>query len=133
MSEEQKYPKDLKYRETHEWARREGDITVVGISDYAQEELQDVVYVELPEIGTVIKLEQEFGVIESVKAAFNLWTPVSGEIIEVNEELEDAPELINEHPYSLGWLIKIRMNDPDELDNLLSPDEYRTRVEVERV
>lgn len=133
MSEEQKYPKDLKYRETHEWARREGDITVVGISDYAQEELQDVVYVELPEVGTVIKLEQEFGVIESVKAAFNLWTPVSGEIIEVNEELEDAPELINEHPYSLGWLIKIRMNDPDELDNLLSPDEYRTRVEVERV
>ena len=132
MSEEQKYPKDLKYRETHEWARREGDIVVVGISHYAQEELQDVVYVELPEVGAVIELEQEFGVIESVKAAFNLWTPVSGEIIEVNEELEDAPELINEYPYSLGWLIKIRMNDPDELDNLLSPDEYRTRVEGER-
>ena len=132
MSEEQKFPEDLKYRETHEWARREGGIAIVGISNYAQEELQDVVYVELPEVGAVIELEQEFGVIESVKAAFNLWTPVSGEIIEVNEELEDAPELINEHPYSLGWLIKIRMSDPDELANLLSPDEYRTLVEGER-
>ena len=132
MSEEQKFPEALKYRETHEWARREGGIAIVGISNYAQEELQDVVYVELPEVGAVIELEQEFGVIESVKAAFNLWTPVSGEIIEVNEELEDAPELINEHPYSLGWLIKIRMSDPDELANLLSPDEYRTLVEGER-
>lgn len=132
MSEEQKFPEDLKYRETHEWARCEGGIAIVGISNYAQEELQDVVYVELPEVGAVIELEQEFGVIESVKAAFNLWTPVSGEIIEVNEELEDAPELINEHPYSLGWLIKIRMSDPDELASLLSPDEYRTLVEGER-
>ena len=132
MPEELKFPEDLKYRETHEWARREGGIVTVGISNYAQEELQDVVYVELPEVGAAVELEQEFGVIESVKAAFNLWPPVSGEIIEVNEELEDTPELINEHPYSLGWLIKIRMDDPDELDNLLSPDEYRTLVEGER-
>ncbi len=132
MPEEQKFPEDLKYRETHEWARREGGIVTVGISNYAQEELQDVVYVELPEAGAAVALEQEFGVIESVKAAFNLWPPVSGEVIEVNAELEDAPELINEHPYSLGWLIKIRMNNPDELDNLLSPDEYRTLVEGER-
>jgi glycine cleavage system H protein len=132
MSEEQKYPEDLKYRETHEWARREGDIVIVGISDYAQEELQDVVYVELPEVGVVADSEKEFGVIESVKAAFNLCTPVSGEIIEVNEELENAPELINEYPYSLGWLIKIWMSNPDELENLLSPNEYRTLVEGER-
>ena len=132
MSEEQKYPEDLKYRETHEWTRREGDISVVGISDYAQEELQDVVYVELPEVGAIVESGNEFGVIESVKAAFNLWAPVSGEIIEVNEELEDAPELINEHPYSLGWLIKIRRNDSDELENLLSPDEYQTLVEGEQ-
>lgn len=132
MPEEQKFPEDLKYRETHEWARREGGIVTVGISNYAQEELQDVVYVELPEAGAAVALEQEFGVIESVKAAFNLWPPVSGEVIEVNAELEDAPELINEHPYSLGWLIKIRMNNPDELDTLLSPDEYRTLVEGER-
>lgn len=132
MPEEQKFPEDLKYRETHEWARREGGIVTVGISNYAQEELQDVVYVELPEVGASVALEQEFGVIESVKAAFNLWPPVSGEVIEVNEDLEDAPELINEHPYSLGWLIKIRMDDPDELDNLLSPDEYQTLVEGER-
>lgn len=132
MPEELKFPEDLKYRETHEWARREGGIVTVGISNYAQEELQDVVYVELPEVGATVALEQEFGVIESVKAAFNLWPPASGEIIEVNEELEDTPELINEHPYSLGWLIKIRMDDPDELDNLLSPDEYRTLVEGER-
>ena len=132
MSEEQKYPEDLKYRETHEWARREGDIVIVGISDYAQEELQDVVYVELPEVGAVLEPEKEFGAIESVKAAFNLWTPVSGEIIEVNEELEDAPELINEYPYSLGWLIKIRMINPDELENLLSPNEYRALIKGER-
>ncbi|MDE0187353.1 MAG: glycine cleavage system protein GcvH [Candidatus Poribacteria bacterium] len=132
MPEEPKFPEDLKYRETHEWARREGGIVTVGISNYAQEELQDVVYVELPEAGAAVALEQEFGVIESVKAAFNLWPPVSGEVIEVNAELEDAPELINEHPYSLGWLIKIRMNNPDELDTLLSPDEYRTLVEGER-
>ncbi len=132
MSEEQKYPEDLKYRETHEWARREGDIVIVGISDYAQEELQDVVYVELPEVGAVVEPEKEFGAIESVKAAFNLWTPVSGEIIEVNEELEDAPELINEYPYSLGWLIKIRMINPDELENLLSPNEYRALIKGER-
>ena len=132
MSEEQKYPEDLKYRETHEWARREGDIVIVGISDYAQEELQDVVYVELPEVGAVLEPENEFGAIESVKAAFNLWTPVSGEIIEVNEELEDAPELINEYPYSLGWLIKIRMINPDELENLLSPNEYRALIKGER-
>ena len=124
MSEEQKYPEDLKYRETHEWARRD--------SDYAQEELQDVVYVELPEVGAVVVPEKEFGAIESVKAAFNLWTPVSGEIIEVNEELEDAPELINEYPYSLGWLIKIRMINPDELENLLSPNEYRALIKGER-
>ncbi len=132
MSEEQKYPEDLKYRETHEWARRESDIVIVGISDYAQEELQDVVYVELPEVGAVVEPEKEFGAIESVKAAFNLWTPVSGEIIEVNEELEDAPELINEYPYSLGWLIKIRMINPDELENLLSPNEYRALIKGER-
>ena len=132
MSEEQKYPEDLKYRETHEWARRESDIVIVGISDYAQEELQDVVYVELPEVGAVLEPEKEFGAIESVKAAFNLWTPVSGEIIEVNEELEDAPELINEYPYSLGWLIKIRMINPDELENLLSPNEYRALIKGER-
>lgn len=132
MSENQKFPKNLKYRETHEWARREGDIIVVGISDYAQEELQDVVYVELPEVGAIVETGNEFGVVESVKAAFNLWAPVSGEIIEANEALEDAPELINEHPYSLGWLIKIQMNDSDEVENLLSPDEYQTLVEGER-
>ena len=125
------YPDELKYSENHEWARAEGDLIVVGITDYAQEEIQDVVYVELPEIGATIKQEDEFGTVESVKAANGLFSPVSGEIAEINEALEDAPELVNQSPYDAGWMIKIRMNNPGELDNLLSADQYRALVEGE--
>jgi glycine cleavage system H protein len=132
MSEALTFPPELKYMESHEWARREGDIVVVGVSDYAQDEIQDVVYVELPEVGTSTEQKKEFGVIESVKAAFDLYTPVSGEIVEINEELEDAPELVNEDPYGSGWMIKIQMNDSSELDNLLSVDEYREHIEAEQ-
>ena len=125
------YPENLKYMESHEWARREDDIAVVGITFYAQQEIQDVVYVELPEIGAIVEQQKEFGVIESVKSAFDLYAPASGEIIEINEALEDAPELVNEDPYGEGWMIKIKMGNPDELDNLMTAEEYQATIEAE--
>ena len=124
-------PENLKYMESHEWARREDDIATVGISDYAQSEIQDIVYVELPEIGTEITQKTEFGVIESVKAAFDLYAPVSGEVIAVNESLLDAPEQVNDSPYDDGWMLKIRMTDATELDALLDADSYQAHIEAE--
>ncbi len=125
------FPTELKYMESHEWARNEGDVITVGVSDYAQQEIQDVVYVELPEIGQELEQKKEFGVIESVKAAFDISAPASGEVVEINEELEDSPECINEDPYGAGWIIKIHLSDPSELDNLLSVDEYQAKLEAE--
>lgn len=124
-------PQNLKYMESHEWARQEGDIATIGISDYAQSEIQDIVYVELPAVGTQVKQKTEFGVIESVKAAFDLYAPVSGEVIVVNESLLDAPEQVNESPYDDGWLLKIKMVALDELDVLLDADSYQARIEAE--
>ncbi|MCH8289634.1 glycine cleavage system protein GcvH [Candidatus Poribacteria bacterium] len=125
------FPEDLKYMESHEWARREDDIVVVGVTDYAQGEIQDVVYVEMPEVGTIVEQKKGLGVIESVKAAFDLYAPVSGEVIEINEELEDTPELVNEDAYGSGWMIKIRMSNPGELDNIMSANEYQGLIEAE--
>ncbi len=126
------FPEELKYAETHEWARCEEDnIVVVGITFYAQDALQDVTYVELWEVETSVKQAEEFGEIHSVKAASDLYAPVSGDIIEVNEMLEDAPELINESPYEEGWMIKIKMSDSDELNNLLTAEEYQATLEEE--
>ena len=125
------FPEDLKYMESHEWARREDDIVVVGVTDYAQGEIQDVVYVEMPEVGTIVEQKKGLGVIESVKAAFDLYAPVSGEVIEINEELEDTPELVNEDAYGSGWMIKIRMSNPSELDNIMSANEYQGLIEAE--
>ncbi|MYH82850.1 glycine cleavage system protein GcvH [Candidatus Poribacteria bacterium] len=122
---------ELKYNESHEWARQEGDIVTIGISDYAQSEIQDIVYVELPEVGTELTQKTEFGVIESVKAAFDLYAPVSGEVIEVNESLLDAPEQVNESPYDDGWFLKIRITNPDELNELLDADSYQAHIEAE--
>ena len=122
---------ELKYMESHEWAKSEGDIIIVGVSDYAQQEIQDVVYVELPEIGQKLEQKKVFGVIESVKAAFDIYAPASGEVIEINKELEDTPECINEDPYGAGWIIKIQLSNSSELDNLLSVDEYRAKLEAE--
>ena len=119
------FPEDLNYMESHEWARCEGNTVVVGISDYAQEEIQDVVYVELPEVGTAVEQDKEFGVIESVKAAFDLYAPVGGEILEINEALEDAPELVNEDPYGAGWIIKIKISDESGLSKLMDYDAYQ--------
>ena len=116
--------------ESHEWARPEGDIVTIGISDYAQSEIQDIVYVELPEVGTQLTQKTEFGVIESVKAAFDLYAPVSGEVVAVNESLLDAPEQVNESPYDEGWFLKIRMTDPNELDALLNAESYQTHIEA---
>ncbi|HIE29212.1 TPA: glycine cleavage system protein GcvH [Candidatus Poribacteria bacterium] len=125
------YPEDLKYMESHEWARREDDIAVVGITFYAQQEIQDVVYIELPEVGVTLEQQKEFGVIESVKSAFDLYAPVSGEVVAINEALEEAPELVNEDPYGEGWMIKIKMVNPDELDKLMTAEDYQAMIEVE--
>ena len=118
-------PSNLKYANSHEWARDKGDVTViVGISDHAQESLGDVVYVELPQLGTLISAGDEAGVVESVKAASDIYTPVSGEIVGTNEQLEEEPEIINGSPYEDGWLFIVKMSDPEELDSLMSADEY---------
>ena len=117
--------------ESHEWVRQEGDTATIGITDYAQSEIQDIVYVELPEVGTQLTHKLELGVIESVKAAFDLYAPVSGEVVEVNESLLDAPEQVNESPYDDGWFLKIKMTDPSELDALFDADSYQSHIEAE--
>lgn len=123
-------PADLLYTDEHEWVRLEGDIAVVGITDYAQHELGDVVYVELPEVGTTVEQGEPFGVVESVKAASDLYAPVSGEVVEVNTALEDAPELVNNDPYGEGWMIKVRPSDWEvEKANLLDAEAYRRLIE----
>ncbi|MBI2178170.1 MAG: glycine cleavage system protein GcvH [Candidatus Tectomicrobia bacterium] len=125
------FPKQLKYSREHEWVKVEGNIAQVGITDYAQSELGDVVYVELPEVGTDVEANNTFGVVESVKAVSDLFAPVTGSITEVNPQLEEEPELVNSDPYEDGWMIKIEMNDPSELNDLLDADEYKTFVEEE--
>lgn len=125
-------PKELRYLETHEWVRNEGDGTAtVGITDHAQEALGDVVFVELPEVGQTLNAGEEAGVVESVKAASDIFAPVSGEVIAINEELEDAPETINQSPYGDGWFYRIRMSDPSELEALMDADAYREVAEDE--
>ncbi len=117
-------PEDLKYSKDHEWARIEGEVAVVGITDYAQNELGDIVYVELPEVGTQVEQGKAFGTVEAVKAVSDLFAPVSGEVVAVNEKLADSPELVNQDPYGEGWMIKIKMSNPDEVNNLLNKEDY---------
>lgn len=125
-------PTDLKYARTHEWARLEEDGTVtVGITAHAQEALGDVVFVELPEIGTVLAAEDEAGVVESVKAASDIYAPLAGEVIDINLLLSDNPETVNADPYHEGWFYKLQPADLSDLDNLLSADEYRQQCEDE--
>lgn len=125
-------PANLRYAETHEWVLDNGDGTVtIGITDHAQQALGDVVFVELPEVGTQLEHKQEFGVIESVKAASDLYAPVAGEILEVNEALEDAPETVNESPYEDGWIMKVRIEDTSALDALLEADAYQAATDAE--
>ncbi|NJN94165.1 MAG: glycine cleavage system protein GcvH [Anaerolineales bacterium] len=115
---------NAKYQESHEWARQEGDLIVCGITDHAQDSLSDVVYLELPEVGSTFERGQIFGVVESVKAASDLYIPMSGEIVEINSALVDTPEIINEDPFGSGWMIKIRPSNPGEWDSLLSGEDY---------
>jgi glycine cleavage system H protein len=122
------FPEELKYTEEHEWALVEEEIVTVGITDFAQDALGDVVFVELPEVGTLVELGKPFGVVESVKAVSDVYAPVSGEVVEVNEELPDAPEVINTSPYEDGWMIKIRLSEPSQLDDLLDADAYQEFV-----
>ncbi|WP_027328256.1 glycine cleavage system protein GcvH [Marinimicrobium agarilyticum] len=123
---------ELKYLPSHEWARVEEDGTVtIGISDHAQDSLGDVVFVELPEVGSSVSKGEEAGVVESVKAASDIYSPVSGEVIAINEALEDAPETVNESPYDDGWFFKVKPEDTDELSDALDADGYRNAIENE--
>jgi glycine cleavage system H protein len=120
---------DLYYTEDHEWARHEGSIVRAGISDYAQDQLGDIVFVELPQAGDVFKKGEEFGTVESVKAVAELYMPIGGEIVTVNGALEDSPELVNKNPYGNGWMIEIKPDDPAELDALMTRDAYLEMLE----
>ena len=114
----------LRYSRTHEWARIEGDVATVGVTDYAQSELGDITYLELPQPGTRVKQGEPMGVIESVKAASDIYSPVSGEVIEANQGVVDAPEKVNQSPYGEAWLVKIRLSDPSEVENLMDAAAY---------
>ncbi len=125
-------PSELKYASSHEWARLEEDGTVtVGITDHAQEALGDVVFVELPDLGSVLAAGDETGVVESVKAASDIYAPVGGEVIEINTRLEDEPETVNADPYHDGWFYKLQPSDPAELDALLSAEDYQAQCDEE--
>jgi len=120
---------DRKYTEDHEWVEVDGDSGVIGISEYAQEQLGDVVFVELPEVGKVLDRGDEVAVVESVKAAAEVYSPVGGEVLEVNEDLNGDPSLVNTDPFGDGWFAKLKLSDPDELDELMDEDTYKKFVE----
>jgi len=122
------YPSELKYTAEHEWIKVEGDTGTVGITSYAAEELGDIVFVDLPDAGRVVKKGDTFGTIESVKTVADLYVPVSGEITVVNEALKDAPEIVNEDPYGAGWIVKIKLSDPSEVEGLLSGEAYEATL-----
>jgi glycine cleavage system H protein len=117
-------PKDLKYTKTHEWVRLDGDTAVFGITDAAQNELGDITYLELPEAGDAVTSGEPFGVVESVKAASDMYSPIDGEVIERNDQAVDAPELVNQSPYEKAWLVKVKVADQSQLDALMSSSEY---------
>jgi glycine cleavage system H protein len=126
------FPDELKYSKEHEWSRFDGNRVAVGITDFAQDELGDVVFVELPEVGAEVEAMGIFGVIESVKAVSDLYSPVSGTVAEVNTLLEDRPELVNQSPYGEGWMIVIDASNPEEFQQLLSAEAYETYIEQEK-
>jgi glycine cleavage system H protein len=125
------FPEELKYTEEHEWVMVEEDLAVVGITDFAQDALGDVVFVELPEIGTSVEAGKAFGVVESVKAVSDVYAPLSGTIEEINEDLIEAPEIINTSPYEDGWMVKIRMADAGDADDLMDADAYQALIAEE--
>ena len=121
-------PEDLFYTKDHEWARIEGDVAYVGITDFAQSELGDIVFLDVPTVGEMLSAGEKFGDIEAVKTVAEGYMPVSGEVVEFNEALESAPELVNASPYDEGWIIKIKFSDPSEFDTLLKAEEYKESV-----
>ncbi|TNF48971.1 MAG: glycine cleavage system protein GcvH [Deltaproteobacteria bacterium] len=125
------FPEELKYTEEHEWVMVEEELAVIGISDFAQDALGDVVFVELPEVGAVLEAGKAFGVVESVKAVSDIYAPISGTVEEINEDLLDAPEIINTSPYEDGWMIKIRMADAADADALMTADAYQALIAEE--
>ena len=122
------FPENLKYTKDHEWIQIDGDVGIVGITDYAQGELGDVVFVELPAAGRSLKAHETFGTIEAVKAVSDLYAPVSGEVVEINPELEKTPEIVNKDPYGKGWMVKIKLTNPSEMAALLSVAAYKQSV-----
>lgn len=126
------FPQDLKYSKEHEWVKVEGQTATIGITDYAQDSLGDVVYVELPQEGGAVVKDETFGVIESVKAVSDLYSPVSGKIVEVNDSIIDNPEVINEEPYGDAWILKVELAGLEELDGLLSSEDYQQYIEEEK-
>lgn len=117
-------PEDLKFTKSHEWIRVDGDVATIGITDHAQEELGDITYLELPDVGDSLAAAEPFGVVESVKAASDIYSPFDGEIVERNDAAVDAPEVVNSSPYGDAWLLKVRLTDPSQLDGLMSASEY---------
>lgn len=123
-----KFPEELKYSKEHEWVRVEGDIVVIGVTDFAQGELGEIVYVDVETEGETLAKDEVFGTIEAVKTVSDLFMPIGGEIIEFNPELEDAPELVNEDPYGKGWMLKVKPTDISEMDSLLTAEEYKNII-----
>lgn len=121
-------PKDLRYTKEHEWVKIEGNTAIIGITDHAQHELGDIVFVELPEVGDTVALEQAFGSVESVKTVSELYAPISGSVAAINDELSDSPELVNESPYENAWMIKVELSNLEEVDALLTPEQYEALI-----
>lgn len=123
------FPEEFKYTEEHEWVMVENDVVTIGITDFAQDQLGDVVFVELPEVGDQVQLGKPFGVVESVKAVSDVYAPVTGEVLEVNDTLPDDPETLNNSPYEEGWMLKIRLTEAAELDDLMDAEAYQSFIE----
>ena len=121
-------PSELKYTKDHEWVKKDGNIVTVGITDYAQGELGDVVFVELPQVGDDVSKDDTFGSIEAVKAVADLFCPISGKVTEINENLGDQPDIVNTDPYGQGWMVKIEMSDAGDFDSLMSADDYQAHI-----
>lgn len=123
-------PQDLRFTRTHEWVRLDGDVATIGITDHAQSELGDVTFLELPEVGDKLSRAQPFGIVESVKAASDIYAPLDGEVVERNEEAVEAPDLVNSSPYDRAWLLKLRLSDPSQVEALMAPTDYDSFAEA---
>ena len=123
-------PMDLRFTRTHEWLRLDGEVATIGISDHAQEELGDITYLELPEPGTTLSQSEPFGIVESVKAASDIYAPVDGEIVERNDEVVDSPDLVNSSPYERAWLLRVRLSDPSQVESLMNAADYDSFAEA---